>query len=208
MKGIGEKLSPFRIVGVKPRFNDHEENGESAFEIINEKSFPGKWKVIYYYPKDFTFVCPTEIVAFDKLAGEFTDRDAVLLGGSTDNEFCKLAWRRSHPDLDRLNHWSFADTAPSSLSNRTGEEREMLEKFGISFDETPGNLIDQLGVRDIESGAALRVTYIVDPDNVIQHVSANNLNVGRNPEETLRILDALQTDELCPCNRKVGGETL
>ena len=195
MKGVGEKLTAFAVTGVKPGFNDHEENNVSAFETITEESFKGKWKVIYYYPKDFTFVCPTEIVAFDKLAKDFEDRDCVILGGSTDNEFCKLAWRRSHPDLNKLNHWSFADTRPQYPNV------DSIESFR-------GNLVDQLGVRDMNTGVALRVTYIVDPNNVIQHVSANNLNVGRNPEETLRILDALQTDELCPCNRKVGGETL
>jgi peroxiredoxin (alkyl hydroperoxide reductase subunit C) len=196
MKGIGEKIAPFQFVGVKPKFNNHEENGESAFETITESSFPGKWKIIYYYPKDFTFVCPTEIVAFDQLAADFADRNTVLLGGSTDNEFCKLAWRQAHPDLNRLGHWSFADTLPPYGSAPTDE----------GFYR--GNLIDQLGIRDPTAGVALRVTYIVDPDNVIQHVSANNLNVGRNPAETLRILDALQTGELCGCNRDVGGCTL
>lgn len=182
MKTVGDKLESFKVVGVKPGFNDHEEHGHSAFEDITEKSFPGKWKVIYFYPKDFTFVCPTEITGFARLEKAFADHDAVLLGGSTDNEFSKLGWRRAHADLDRLNHYSFADTA--------------------------GQLIDQLGVRERHSGVALRATFIVDPDNVIQHVSVNNLNVGRNPEETLRILDGLQTDSLCACNRQVGGETL
>ena len=182
MKTVGDKLEAFRVTGVKPGFNHHEENGVSAFEEVNEKSFPGKWKIIYFYPKDFTFVCPTEIVGFDKLAKQFAERDAVLLGGSTDNEFSKLGWRREHKDLNKLNHYSFADVT--------------------------GSLIDQLGVRDKEAGVALRATFIVDPDNTIQHVSVNNLNVGRSPEEVLRLLDGLQTDELCPCNRAVGGNTL
>jgi peroxiredoxin (alkyl hydroperoxide reductase subunit C) len=182
MKTVGDKLEAFTVTGVKPKFNHAEENGQSAFEAITEKSFPGKWKIVYFYPKDFTFVCPTEIVGFDKLAGQFAERDAVLLGGSTDNEFCKLGWRREHKDLNRLNHWSFADVT--------------------------GSLVDQLGVRDKAEGVALRATFIVDPDNTIQHVSVNNLNVGRSPEEVLRILDGLQTDELCPCNRGVGGSTL
>jgi alkyl hydroperoxide reductase subunit AhpC len=182
MKTIGEKLEAFKVVGVKPGFNNHEENGVSAFEEITESSFPGKWKVIYFYPKDFTFVCPTEIVGFDNIASDFEDRDAVLMGGSVDNEFCKLAWRREHPDLDKLGHYSFADTT--------------------------GSLVDQLGIRDQAEGVAYRATFIVDPDNVIQHVSVNNLNVGRNPQEVLRILDGLQTDELCACNRQAGGETL
>ncbi|BDB23931.1 peroxiredoxin [Cupriavidus sp. TA19] len=182
MKTVGQKLEAFHVVGVKPGFNNHEENGQSAFEDITEKSFEGKWKVIYFYPKDFTFVCPTEIVAFAKLNGDFADRDAIVLGGSTDNEFVKLAWRREHKDLNKLDQWQFADVT--------------------------GALIDQLGVRDQAAGVALRATFIVDPDNVIQHVSVNNLNVGRNPDEVLRILDGLQTDELCPCNRAVGGATL
>ncbi len=182
MLGVGDLIPEFEVVGVKPGFNNHEENGESAFETITEKSFEGKWKVFYFYPKDFTFVCPTEIAEFAKLNGEFEDRDCVVLGGSTDNEFCKLAWRREHKDLDKLNQWSFADTN--------------------------GTLVDGLGVRDLEAGVCLRATYIVDPHNVIQHVSVNSLNVGRNPQEVLRILDALQTDELCPCNRPAGGETL
>ena len=182
MKTVGDKLEAFKVTGVKPGFNHHEENGVSAFEDITEASFAGKWKIIYFYPKDFTFVCPTEIVGFNSLAKDFEDRDAVLMGGSVDNEFCKLAWRRDHKDLDRLGHYQFADTT--------------------------GSLIDQLGVREKGAGVALRATFIVDPDNVIQHVSVNNLNVGRNPEEILRILDGLQTDELCPCNRAAGGATL
>ncbi|SHG20800.1 peroxiredoxin (alkyl hydroperoxide reductase subunit C) [Kaistia soli DSM 19436] len=181
MLGIGDKLPEFSITGVKPGFNKHEENGESAFETLTAASFPGKWKVIFFYPKDFTFVCPTEIAEFARLAGDFEDRDAVVLGGSTDNEFVKLAWRRDHKDLDRLPIWSFADTN--------------------------GALVDGLGVRSPD-GVAYRVTFIVDPEGTIQHVYATNLNVGRNPKDTLRVLDALQTDELCACNREVGGNTL
>jgi peroxiredoxin (alkyl hydroperoxide reductase subunit C) len=182
MKTIGDKIEPFKVIGVKPGFGQHEENGASAFEDITESSFPGKWKVIYFYPKDFTFVCPTEISGFDKLVGAFADRDTVVLSGSSDNEFVKLAWRREHPDLKKMQQYQFADTT--------------------------GALIDQLGVRDKTGGVALRATFIVDPDNIIQHVSVNNLNVGRNPDEVLRLLDACQTDELCPCNRVTGGATL
>jgi peroxiredoxin (alkyl hydroperoxide reductase subunit C) len=89
MKTVGQKIEAFAVTGVKPGFNQHEEKGVSAFEPVTEKSFPGKWKVIYFYPKDFTFVCPTEIVGFAKLAQDFADRDAVVLGGSTDNEFAR-----------------------------------------------------------------------------------------------------------------------
>jgi alkyl hydroperoxide reductase subunit AhpC len=182
MLGIGDTVPEFSVTGVKPKFMKHEENGESAFEPITQESFEGKWKVVFFYPKDFTFVCPTEIVEYAKLNKDFADRDTVVLGGSSDNEHCKLAWRREHKDLANLDQWSFADTN--------------------------GSLIDGLGVRDYEAGVALRATFIIDPQNVIQHVTVNGLNVGRNPKETLRVLDALQTDELCACNRPVGGDVL
>ncbi len=177
MKTVGDKLEKFVVVGVNP--------GSDKFFDITENSFSGKWKVIVFYPKDFTFVCPTEIVAYDKLFQDFEDRDAVLLTGSTDNEFCKLAWQSAHTDLKKIKHIQFADTQRGELS-----------------------LINQLGVFYSPAGAALRATFIVDPNNEIQHVTVNNLNVGRSPEETLRVLDALQTQELCACNRQVGGETL
>ena len=177
MKTVGHKLDPFIITGVNP--------GSDQFFDITEKSFEGKWKIVVYYPKDFTFVCPTEIVAYDKLTKDFADRDAVLLTGSTDNEFCKLAWQKAHPDLSKIVHTQFADT-------QRGEN----------------SLIEQLGVFYAPAGAALRATFIIDSNNVIQHVTVNNLDVGRNPDETLRVLDALQTGELCPCSRPVGGDTL
>jgi peroxiredoxin (alkyl hydroperoxide reductase subunit C) len=180
MLTVGDKIEKFVVTGVKPG------QPEDAFFDITEKSFEGKWKIIVYYPKDFTFVCPTEIVAYDKLFQDFADRDAVLLTGSTDNEFCKVAWQKSHADLQKVKHIQFADTSR----------------------EWDKSLIEQLGVFYAPAGAALRATFIVDPENVIQHVTVNNLNVGRSPEETLRILDALQTGELCACNRTVGGETL
>jgi peroxiredoxin (alkyl hydroperoxide reductase subunit C) len=187
MKTVGDKLTSFAITGVKPH------QPEDAFFTITEKSFEGKWKIIVYYPKDFTFVCPTEIVAYDKLAKDFEDRDAVLLTGSTDNEFCKVAWQKGHPDLQKITHTQFADT---QREHYDGEKYVNL------------SLIEQLGVFYDPAGAALRATFIVDPDNVIQHVTVNNLNVGRSPEETLRVLDALQTGELCPCSRPIGGDTL
>jgi len=105
-----------------------------------------------------------------------------VLGGSTDNEFSKLAWRRDHPDLANLPIWQFADNG--------------------------GRFARALGVLDEEEGVALRATFVVDPHNVVQHVTVNGLSVGRNPQDTLRVLDGLQTDELCACNRPVGGETL
>ena len=193
MKTVGDNLEPFQIVGVKPGAL----TPEGAFEDLTEKSFAGKWKIIMFYPKDFTFVCPTEIVAYDKLVNDFNDRDAVLLMGSTDNEFCKLAWRNHHEDLKKTNSWMFADLL---------KQAQDYEEDRNGYVE--GGLAAQLGVLDRVNGVALRATFIVDPNNVIQHVTVNNLNVGRSPEETLRVLDALQTGELCQCNRAVGGSTL
>jgi len=196
MKTIGDKLAPFAITGVKPGRLDY---ADDVFETITEKSFSGKWKVIVFYPKDFTFVCPTEIVAYDKLVNDFNDRDAVLLTGSTDNEFCKVAWRNAHEDLGKTNSWSFADQIRGWVFTE--------EMFTNPIIPARGSLAEQLGILTRE-GVALRATFIVDPENVIQHVTVNNLDVGRNPEETLRVLDALQTGELCACNRTIGGETI
>ncbi len=182
MLGVGQKLPEFKVVGVKPGFMRHEENGESAFETLTGESFAGKWKVIFFYPKDFTFVCPTEIAEFARLNPQFAERDTVVLGGSVDNEHVKLAWRREHPDLARLPIWQFGDSG--------------------------GKLARALGVLDEEEGVALRATFVVDPHGVIQHVYVTNLNVGRAPADTLRVVDALQTDELCACNRPVGGDIL
>ena len=189
MKTVGNKLEKFSVTGVKP--GALEPNG--AFEKITDLSFEGKWKVIVFYPKDFTFVCPTEIVAYDKLNKDFADRDAVLLIGSTDNEFVKLAWKNAHEGLKATTSWFFADT-----------HRNLAD----DWDDRSTSLVEQLGVFYKPAGAALRATFIVDPQNVIQHVTVNSLAVGRNADETLRVLDALQTGELCQCGRQIGEATL
>jgi lipoyl-dependent peroxiredoxin subunit C len=152
------------------------------FSNINEKTYEGKWKIVFSWPKDFTFVCPTEIAAFGKLTEDFADRDAQVLGLSVDNEYVHLAWRKNHPDL--------ADLPFPMMSDLKRE------------------LSDGLGILDENEGVALRATFIVDPDNVIRFASVNDLNVGRNVNEVLRTLDALQTDELCPCNWQKGEDTL
>lgn len=153
----------------------------AEFAEIASSSYPGKWLVIYTYPKDFTFVCPTEIVEFDNKLSAFADRDAVVLGGSTDNEHSHLAWRKDHADLKGLKH-------PLLFVNPA--------------------LAQALGVLHPTAGVALRATIIVDPDGIVRYATANDLSVGRNVEEVLRVLDALQTDELCACNWKQGETTL
>jgi peroxiredoxin (alkyl hydroperoxide reductase subunit C) len=191
MLTIGDKVEGFKVTGV---FADPLDDG-TYFQEITDKSFEGQWKIYMFYPKDFTFVCPTEIVEYDKLNTEFMLRNTILMMGSTDNEFCKLAWKEAHPDLGKITSIMFADTFQGGWIG-SGEDEQYVN-----------GLVDTIKVRSKE-GVALRATIIVDPTNTIQHISVNNLDTGRNPKETLRILDALQTGELTACNREVGGETL
>src|ERR1700731_1261493 len=155
---------------------------EDYFTTISSGDFEGKWRVIFFWPKDFTFVCPTEIAAFGKLNKDFLDRDTQILGGSTDSEFVHMAWRTHHEDLHDLPFPMLADV-----------KRELCAA---------------LGILDPEAGVAQRATFIVDPQGVIRFIYVTDLNVGRSPNEVLRVLDALQTDELCPCNWQKGEDTL
>jgi alkyl hydroperoxide reductase subunit AhpC len=176
MLTVGDRLPAFdlnAVVSIDP---------DKAFRRIDQNANSGKWKVLFFWPKDFTFVCPTEIAAFGKLNTEFKDRDAVIYGVSIDSEFVHLAWRNNHPDLKELPFPMLADI-----------KRE---------------LSSALGVLDKNEGVALRATFIVDPEGIIRFVSVNDMSVGRNPQEVLRVIDALQTDELCPCNWKKGDEFL
>jgi peroxiredoxin (alkyl hydroperoxide reductase subunit C) len=176
MLGVGQPFPSFSVTATVST------DKNKAFETITDASYSGKWKVYFFWPKDFTFVCPTEIAAFGKINGEFADRDAQILGGSTDSEFVHLAWRNSHEDLKDLPFPMLADV-----------KRE---------------LSTALGILDPEAGVCQRATFIVDPQGIIRFVMVTDLSVGRNPQEVLRVLDALQTDELCPCNWQKGQETL
>ncbi len=180
MLTIGDKFPAFNLKAVKP--GKYPESPKDAFVEISNDSNKGKWSVIFFWPKDFTFVCPTEIAAFAKLNQDFQDRDTVLLGASTDSEFVHLAWKRDAKELSEL-------AIP------------MLADIG-------GKLAGELGILNKNEAIANRATFITDPEGVIRFVSVTDLSVGRNPEEVLRVLDALQTDELCPCNWKKGDETI
>lgn len=157
-------------------------NLSDAFVEVNQATYQGKWRVVFFWPKDFTFVCPTEIAEFDKLYTAFADRDAQLLGVSTDSEFVHLAWRGQNDLLRDLQMPMLSDI-----------KRELSQA---------------LGILDPVEGVAQRATYIIDPENRIRFVMVTDLSVGRNPKEVLRVLDALQTDELCPCNWQKGEATL
>ncbi len=173
MKTVGDRFPHFDLTGVATT---------GDFESFNQMSFPDRWRVVFSWPKDFTFVCPTEIAAFGVLESEFAQRNAQLLGLSTDSEFVHRAWREQHPDLKDLPFPMLSDI-----------KRE---------------LSDDLGILDRDEGVCLRATFIVNPEGRICFVSVNDLDVGRNPAEVLRVLAALQTRELCPCNWRPGEATL
>lgn len=160
------------------------EKGQEFSELSSDalKNGDGRWTVMFWWPKDFTFVCPTEIAEFNRNVGEFKDRNTTLIGASTDSEFVHVAWRRDHEDLRDLRFPMLADTSKS--------------------------LAEDLGILDQNEKVAYRATFIIDPDGIVRWVSVYDLNVGRNVKEVIRVLDALQTDELCPCNWEKGQEVL
>jgi peroxiredoxin (alkyl hydroperoxide reductase subunit C) len=180
MLTVGDRFPNYSLKAVKPGAEGL--NLSTAFTDITAASNAGKWKLVFFWPKDFTFVCPTEIVAFGKLAREFADRDTVVYGVSIDSEFVHMNWRLNHADLRNLPIPMLADV-----------KRELAAACGVL---------------DKNEGVALRTTFVVDPDGIIRYAAVNDLSVGRNPAEVLRVLDALQTDELCPCNWNKGEQVL
>ena len=176
MLSVGKKFPEFKLkatVSTDPK---------TGIVDITSETYKGKWQVVFFYPKDFTFVCPTEIKGFADIDREFKDRDAQILAASVDSEFVHLAWRTHHEDLKNLPFPMLADV-----------KRE---------------LSSALGIIDEAEGVSQRATFIVDPQGIIRFVYVTDLSVGRNPKEVLRILDGLQTDELCPCNWEKGQKTL
>ncbi len=176
MISIGQKFPDYALTGVV------SSDPAKALQPIDSRTFAGQWRVVFFWPKDFTFVCPTEIAGFGKLDSEFRARDAQLLGVSLDSEYVHLAWRRQKEELRDLPFPMLSDV-----------KRQ---------------LAGALGILDPESGVAQRATFIVDPQGVVRFVYVTDSSVGRSPEEVLRVLDALQTDELCPCNWQSGEATL
>jgi alkyl hydroperoxide reductase subunit AhpC len=173
---VGQKFPDFHLTGVV----SNELN--TAFKSVSLADYQNKWLVVFFWPKDFTFVCPTEIAEFGQLNTEFEERDAQIIGVSVDSEFVHLAWRQHKEALSTLPFPMIADI-----------KRE---------------LSSSLGILDPTEGVSQRATFIVDPQGVVRFVMVTDLNVGRNPKEVLRVLDALQTDELCPCNWTPGQDTI
>jgi len=176
MLTVGDRFPEFKLQAVVSTAQGKE------FAELGNADMKGKWSVVFFWPMDFTFVCPTEIAEFGRRNADFADRDARIYGASTDTQFVHLAWRRNHEDLADLPFPMLADT-----------KRELSQALGILHKQ---------------EGVPLRATFLVDPDGIIRWASVNDLKVGRNVDEVLRVLDGLQTDELCPCNWQAGQETL
>lgn len=176
---VGSKFPSYKKTACVSLDKGAEFHEISSDDLVNDNN---RWTVMFWWPKDFTFVCPTEIAEFNNNYDEFDDRDTTLIGASTDSEFVHLAWRNNHDDLRDLKFPMLADTSKS--------------------------LAEELGILEKNEKIAYRATFIIDPQGIIRWVSVNDLNVGRNVKEVIRVLDALQTDELCPCNWEKGEETL
>ena len=176
MLTVGEKFPAFELTAVV------DLDLKKAFQTITDTTYEGKWKVYFFWPKDFTFVCPTEIAAFGTLNAEFADRNAQVLGGSIDSDFVHWAWRNEQPSLRDLPFPMLSDI-----------KRDLSE---------------QLGILDLRAGVSQRATFIVDPENTIRFVYVTDLAVGRDPKEVLRVLDALQNGGLTPCGWQKGEETI
>lgn len=178
MISLGQKFPEFKkkaTVSIKP--------GKEFVEITDNDHIDKKrWLVMFWYPKDFTFVCPTEIIEFNNNKNEFEKRNTDLIGASTDSEFSHLGWMISHPDLKNLEIPLLADTSKS--------------------------LSEALGILESTEKIAYRATFIIDPEGTIKWICINDLGIGRNVEEVLRVLDALQSGGLTPCNWKIGEKTL
>ncbi len=172
MKTVGDKFPAFSLPGI-------DENNEFVQVDIHESYTPHKkdWSVVYFYPKDFTFVCPTEIAGMDVLA-----EHANVVGISGDNEFCKLAWKKENVLIGDIKHTLAADC-------------------GLALSR-------ELGIVHEEAGVCYRATFIFDKERTIQHASINALDTGRNADEVLRTLKALQAGGLTGCAWEEGQELL
>ena len=176
MLTIGQKFPEFKKTAVVSL-----EMGKE-FETLTNEDLKGKWSVMFWWPKDFTFVCPTEITGFNDHFESFEKLDANLIGASTDSEFVHLAWRNNHPGLRQLKFPMLADTSKS--------------------------LAEDLGILEAGEKIAYRATFILDEEGVIRWVSVNDLAIGRNVPEVVRVLEALKTGKLTPCDWEPGQATL
>ena len=204
MKTVGEKLEAFSVPAAKPGFNHHEENGVSAFETITEASFPGKWKVIYFYPKDFTFVCPTELHAFQAALSDFESRNTIVIGASCDTNEVHFAWLNTAKDnggIEGVTYPILSDTN-RNLSNILG----ILDIESEEYHEATDSVLIE------GSNVTFRATYLIDETGKIFHESVNDMPLGRNVNEYLRMVDAYthiqEKGEVCPANWEKGKDAM
>ncbi len=176
---VGRKAPDFELTAV--------DQGE--FKTLKLDDYQGKWVVLFFYPLDFTFVCPTEILAFSDRLSEFHKLGAEVIGASIDSQFAHLAWTerpRQQGGIEGLRYPLLAD-----------------------MDKT---LAQDYGVLDPSAGVALRGLFVIDPDGVVQHATINNLAIGRSVDETLRIVQAAQyvreNGEVCPANWQPGSDSM
>lgn len=175
---VGKPAPDFEVQA----YDRSKTGADQQFKTVKLSDFRGKWVCLFFYPLDFTFVCPTEIVAFNKELSEFVDRDCVVLTASTDSVYSHKGWCDAHEDLKGLKYLMLSDTTHK--------------------------LSEAYGVLDEDKGIAYRGIYLIDPNGVVRWLAVHDLGVGRNVTEVLRVLDALQTDKLCPCNWHPGDKTL
>lgn len=174
---VGAPAPDFEMLSTK--------NMETLHEKVRLSDYRGKWLVMFYYPLDFTFVCPTEIRAFSDAAAQFKKAGAEILGVSTDSVYSHRAWIKAGKELNGLGEIGFP--LASDIT------REVSRKYGVLIEE---------------QGIALRGLFIIDPKGMLQYAVIHNLGVGRSTDETLRVLNAFQTGELCPANWKPGQAPL
>jgi peroxiredoxin (alkyl hydroperoxide reductase subunit C) len=160
-------------------------NLESLDQPVKLADYKGKWLVMFFYPLDFTFVCPTEIIAFSEAASKFRAAGAEVLGVSVDSQFTHRAWIKTPRDKNGLGELNFP--LASDITKKVSRQ------YGVLLEE---------------KGVALRGLFIIDPKGMLQASVIHNLGVGRSVDETLRVLQAFQTGELCPANWKPGSATL
>lgn len=174
------------LVGqVAPKFHMGAVDGQGHDMEVSLKDYQSKWLVLFFYPHDFTFVCPTEIIALSEAEDAFTTRGAKLLGVSTDSSHVHRAWRNADPDQGGLGAIRYP--LASDVSHEVSKAYQVYVP---------------------EEGAAYRGLFIIDPDGVVQYEVVHNLNVGRSVDEVLRVLDGLQAGGLCPVNWKPGDQLL
>jgi len=163
---------------------------DQDFKIIKLSDYRGRYVVLFFYPLDFTFVCPTEIAAFSDRHGEFKALNTEILGISVDSEFAHLAWIQTDRKLGGVGDLNYPLVS------------DIKKDIGAAY-----------SVLDPESGVALRGLFIIDRDGVLQHATINNLAFGRKVDETLRVLQAIQhvqtnPDEVCPVDWQPGDKTM